>query len=163
LAENAMLPFHGEMAKKLQLKWLIFGLLFIGFLIFAFLSGLIPALRTQNRKQTKWFWPVFILAIYFTGFFIANHYVNKRLSVYYRMGHFALAVLCRAENNRLYLKHGIEMRPGYNGLYVTFEIIKEELVEYVENARSRFITPAIEYRQMLFERQVAQNMVVIAE
>lgn len=39
---------------------------------------------------------------------------NKSL----RQAHFMLAVTCRAENNRYYLKKGVEVRPGYLGSWL---------------------------------------------
>lgn len=46
--------------------------------------------------------------------------MNKKLSYFYRMGHFMLALICRVENNKFYLKHGFELRPGYNGMWIEF-------------------------------------------
>lgn len=37
-----------------------------------------------------------------------------------RMSHFLLSVFCRAENNRLYLKNGVEVRPGFTGKWIEF-------------------------------------------
>jgi hypothetical protein len=31
-----------------------------------------------------------------------------------------LALYCRAENNRFYLKHNVEMRPGFLGKWIEF-------------------------------------------
>lgn len=31
-----------------------------------------------------------------------------------------LALVCRAENNRIYLKHQVEMRPGFLGKWIEF-------------------------------------------
>lgn len=124
MATNSLQPFHGVMAKRQKIKYYVFAGTFVLFLIFAVLSGLIPALNKRKSKSGRWFWPLLIMVFYIIAVFVANHYFNKRLSYYYRMGHFVLSVMCRAENNRLYLKHGIEMRPGYNGLWVTFEILQ---------------------------------------
>ena len=42
---------------------------------------------------------------------------------YLRQAHFALAVVCRAENNRYYLKHGVEIRPGYLASWLEFSVV----------------------------------------
>ena len=44
---------------------------------------------------------------------------NKRI----RQAHFMLAVACRAENNRYYLKRGVEVRPGYLGSWIEFNVL----------------------------------------
>jgi hypothetical protein len=156
MAGNAMQPFHGLMAKQQRIKYYVFAGAFLLFVIFAMLSGLIPALK-KGKRNGRWFWPLIIMVVYMVGIFVANHYFNKRMSYHYRMGHFVLSVLCRAENNRLYLKHGIEMRPGYNGLWVTFEVLpNQDLQAYVKDARLRFLKPAIEYRNKLFNEQISQ-------
>lgn len=104
------------------------------------------------------------MLIFIVGFFVANWFMNKQMSAYYRMAHFVLAVFCRAENNRLYLQHGIEMRPGYNALWITFEMLENpDLKVYIAAARQRFLKPAIEYRQKIFNEQIQRNPLVIAE
>lgn len=45
---------------------------------------------------------------------------NKHL----RQAHFMLAVTCRAENNRYYLKRGVEVRPGYLARWVEFSVLE---------------------------------------
>lgn len=160
-----MQPFHGIASRRLRLKWLVLGSLFVVFVILAILVGLVPAIKgTKKQDGTLWFYSLLIMAIYFAGAFTANYCVNKYLSRFYRFGHFALSVICRAENNRLYLKHGIEMRPGFNGLWVSFEIYKDlNINEYIENAKKRFLQPAIDYRQRVFSESIAKNQSVILE
>mgnify|MGYP003353025647 CR=1 FL=1 len=135
------------------------GSSFVVAVVLAILVGLVPAMKgTKKQNGTLWFYSVLIVALFFIAAFIANHFVNKYLSRFYRFGHFALAVVCRAENNRLYLKHGIEMRPGFNGLWLTFDIYSDlNINEYVENAKKRFLQPAIDFRQKMFNEGVAQN------
>ena len=40
-----------------------------------------------------------------------------------RQAHFVLSVACRAENNRTYLKQGVELRPGYLAKWIEFSVI----------------------------------------
>lgn len=157
MAGTAMQPFHGLMAKQQKIKYWIFAGAFLLFLLFSILSGVIPALK-KGRRNGRWFWPLIIALVYVVGISVANHYINKNMSYKYRMGHFVLSVFCRAENNRLYLKHGVEMRPGYNGLWVTFEVLpNQDLQAYVNDARLRFLKPAIEYRNKLFNEQISKS------
>ena len=155
-ASAAMEPFHGVMSRRTKIKYFILSVAFVVFLILALLAGLIPSMKDdQNNKAARWFWPLFLMLLYIVGFFVANWLLNRQLSQYYRMAHFVLAVFCRAENNRLYLKHGIEMRPGFNALYLTFEMFDNpDMNVFVTNARQRFLKPAIEYRQKIFNEQI---------
>ena len=34
-----------------------------------------------------------------------------------------LAIVCRAENNRYYLKRGVELRPGYLARWIEFNVV----------------------------------------
>jgi hypothetical protein len=38
-----------------------------------------------------------------------------------------LAVYCRAENNRLFLKRNVEMRPGFLGKWIEYIIYDQEI------------------------------------
>ena len=41
-----------------------------------------------------------------------------------RQAHFILSIVCRAENNRYYLKRGVECRPGYLGRWIEFNVLE---------------------------------------
>lgn len=60
-------------------------------------------------------WVGFLVVLYLIALYIVHAFFKSKCSYEYRMSHFLLAVFCRAENNRLYLRHGVEMRPGFNG------------------------------------------------
>jgi hypothetical protein len=47
---------------------------------------------------------------------ITKHFSNK----YLKQGHFMLGLICRSENNRVFLHHNVEVRPGYLGKWVEF-------------------------------------------
>jgi hypothetical protein len=164
-ASAALEPFHGVMSKKFKIKYLIVAVAFVVFLGLALLAGLVPTMNEDpNNKAARWFWPLFIMIVFIIGFFVLSWYLNRQMSAYYRMAHFVLAVFCRAENNRLYLKHGIEVRPGYNALWLTFEMLDSpDMNLYVKNARQRFLKPALEYRQKIFAEQIQRNPLVVAE
>ena len=130
-AKVALDPFLGAMSRRLKIKYIFLTAFFVLSVGLAIMAGLVDALNGKKGSY-RWFWPAFILTIFLVAAFTANFFFNRRLSHYYRNAHFVLALFCRAENNRLYLPHGIEMRPGYNGLWVTFEIINtNDLSEYL--------------------------------
>lgn len=58
---------------------------------------------------------------------------------YLRQAHFILAVVCRAENNRYYLKRGVECRPGYLGRWIEFNVLDnlEGRVDLVQLLKDR--------------------------
>lgn len=65
-----MKPFHGVIAKKQKLKYIILAASFFVFLIFAVLAGYLPSLK--EGESGGWFWPALIMVIYFLGAFILN-------------------------------------------------------------------------------------------
>ena len=69
-----------------------------------------------------------MIAIYFVLVYIMQKVVKRFQNSLLRQAHFVLAVVCRAENNRYYLKRGVEVRPGYLARWIEFiclEIDKE--------------------------------------
>ena len=50
---------------------------------------------------------------------------------YLRISHFLLAIYCRAENNRFYLKRHVTLRPGYLAKWIEFIIDKRYIPEDV--------------------------------
>ena len=64
-----------------------------------------------------------------------------------------LAVFCRAENNRLYLKNGIELRPGFLGKWIEFNCMDDMGVDDIINQmRQRFLKPCLEQKAAIFDR-----------
>lgn len=49
-----------------------------------------------------------------------------------------LAVYCRHENNRLYLKHKAELRPGFLGKWIEVIIHEEEPKEIIDKMLERY-------------------------
>lgn len=45
--------------------------------------------------------------------------------------------MCRAENNRYYLKRGVEVRPGYLARWIEFNVIKEGERDIVKLIKDR--------------------------
>jgi len=54
---------------------------------------------------------------------VSNCFQNKLL----RQAHFVLSIVCRSENNRYYLRRGVEVRPGYQARWIEFSVINHEL------------------------------------
>ncbi len=67
---------------------------------------------------------------------LSKHLANR----YLKQGHFMLALVCRCENNRVFLHRNIEMRPGYLGKFIEFHFHDEALEseEILEVMRERW-------------------------
>ena len=65
---------------------------------------------------------LFIIIFYFVILLIVNQILRKKSNYHIRMSQFLVAVLCRAENNKKYLKKGVEVRPGFLGGWIEFRI-----------------------------------------
>jgi hypothetical protein len=57
-----------------------------------------------------------------------------------------LAVVCRAENNRYYLRRGVEIRPGYLGRWIEFSSLdqNDERKDITEIMRERQANQIVE-------------------
>jgi Asp-tRNA(Asn)/Glu-tRNA(Gln) amidotransferase C subunit len=51
---------------------------------------------------------------------IVNKITKELSNKYLKQAQFMLAIVCRSENNRVFLFHNIEMRPGYLGKWIEF-------------------------------------------
>jgi hypothetical protein len=68
-----------------------------------------------------------VIAAYAILGVILNKLSKYLASRYLKQGHFILALVCRCENNRVFLHHNIEMRPGYQGKFIEFHFHDEAL------------------------------------
>ena len=106
----------------------------------------------------------FIVCIFIGTVYGVNIYFKGRSSYEYRMSQFLLAVFCRVENNRLYLRNGIEMRPGFLGKWIEFTSLDvgeyEDIIQYM---RGRFLKPSLEQKAAMFDREVSSNPELVAE
>jgi len=90
----------------------------IGMLIIILLG-----VSTSNSESGNWGNMVLYILIYFI-FVPIIYKVSKCFQCkYLRQAHFVLSVVCRAENNRYYLKRGVEVRPGYLARWVEFTVL----------------------------------------
>jgi len=66
-----------------------------------------------------------------------------------------LAVHCRAENNRIYLKNGVEMRPGFLARWVEFRILEtRDMGKVLSKMRLRFLKESLNQKTAQFDREV---------
>ena len=92
-----------------------------------------------------WFTCALIVCIYLFIVFGLLYRKNLNHSRLLRESHFLLSVFCRAENNRLYLRHGIEMRPGYCAKWIEFKLIQlAEHADVITHMRARFLKQNID-------------------
>lgn len=93
----------------------------------------------------SWFWCMFLIILYIVGLFIAQHLIKQRQSKALRSSQFLLAIFCRAENNKLYLKHNVEIRPGYLAKWIEINFIQlNEHPNTLSYLRSRFLKSSID-------------------
>ena len=108
--------YRGRIATRdRKIVWILIGL---G--IFALILAVIVGMLLQDTDKSPWFLTAFIIVVYLAACYGVNLYFKYRSSYEYRMAQFLLAVFCRVENNRLYLRNGIEMRPGFLGKWIEF-------------------------------------------
>ena len=108
--------------------------------------------------------PMIIVVIYLLAFVILVTILKYRSSYPMRMSQFLLAVYCRAENNRLYLKKGVEIRPGFLGKWIEFTCFDNAQVdEIIQQMRQRFLKPCLEQKSAIFEKEIMNQPDLIKE
>ena len=84
-----------------------------------------------------WFWSIFIIITF--GFLtvlvvtLCKSFINEKL----RATHFCLAILLRARNNSKFLKHGLELRPGFLGEWIEIRFFNKPMIEYLAFVNKR--------------------------
>jgi len=112
-AENVLLKFRGSVINSDMcfLIWFLISFVFIlggGMAMGALISYIITIIISSV-------YAVILIIVYF-----CLKRRNLKLLIY---GHLALAIYCRCENNRLYLRKKILMRPGYMAKWIEFNMI----------------------------------------
>ena len=105
-------PYRGHVSKldKINLAIVVGGLFFT------------IALSMSIGISIHWSISLAFILAYFI-YSAISIILTKRLSNrYLRQAHFMLAVYCRSENNRLFLKRNVEMRPGFLGKWIEYII-----------------------------------------
>ena len=68
--------------------------------------------------ESQWAYSLLTVLIFVVVGLSFNKIIRIYTNCYFRQGHFLLALFLRAENNRLYLKHNILLRPGYMAKWI---------------------------------------------
>jgi energy-coupling factor transporter transmembrane protein EcfT len=76
---------------------------------------------------SNWGYAIIAAVAYIIIGLIVNKITKHFASKYLKQGHLMLGLLCRSENNRLFLKCNIEMRPGFQGKWIEFTRHDKEL------------------------------------
>lgn len=109
-AEECLKPFRG----KLVFYDKLFYLNMLIALVLCFILSIIVGMKKHWAYMS-------IFIVLFLLFGLLQHcIIRSKSNKLLRQAHFALAVLCRAENNRFYLRAGGEVRPGYLARWVQF-------------------------------------------
>jgi hypothetical protein len=94
-----------------------YAAMFAGLLMVVILS------IVTSQGSSNWGTIVLFVLLYFI-FVPIIYKVSKCFQCkYLRQAHFILAVVCRAENNRYYLKRGVQVRPGYLARWIEFQVM----------------------------------------
>ena len=108
-------------------------------------------------NESKFWVPMILVAIYLLICLTVITILKYKSSYQMRMSQFLLSVFCRAENNRLYLKNGVEVRPGFTGKWIEFTCLdmnKYTIDDVVQQMRQRFLKPCLEQKAALFDREI---------
>lgn len=67
---------------------------------------------------SHWAYSIIFIFVFFIYVFIQYKILKLKMNKPIRQTHFMLALFCRAENNRFYMKKHVELRPGYLGKWM---------------------------------------------
>ena len=139
--------YRGVLARRN--KFVKIGMFASG-LVFLILAVVVGMLDEGN------YWaPMLIVVAYLLSCLVVIMFFKYRSSYKMRMSQFLLAVFCRAENNRLYLKHGIEVRPGFLGKWIEFTCLQTVSTDdIIQQMRQRFLKPTLEQKAAIFDKEI---------
>ena len=151
-----MKDYRGALAKRNKITKLA--------LLGAFVVVVIIAIVVGMLDEGNYWAPLLIIVFYLICFMIVTTIMKYRSSYHMRISQFLLSVFCRAENNRLYLKHGVEMRPGFLAKWVEFTCLDNSTTdEMIRNMRQRFLKPALEQRAAIYDKQLMTHTALVKE
>mmetsp|Transcript_19018 Transcript_19018/g.29164 ORF Transcript_19018/g.29164 Transcript_19018/m.29164 type:complete len:135 (-) Transcript_19018:1013-1417(-) len=101
------------MMKNYRGKILFYDMLGWGTILFGLFIIIMLGIGTSSSSGGNWGNMVLYILLYFIVVPIIYKVSKCFQCRYLRQAHFVLSVVCRAENNRYYLKRGVEVRPGY--------------------------------------------------
>ena len=114
-ATKLVAPYRGKIARIEKIKNIFLVVMFFVFLITAIWVGI----GTNN-----WLWTVFITTIYIAMTATSIYCIKFGYSRALRQSHMLLSLFCRVENNRLFLKLGLEIRPGYLAKWIEIDVVE---------------------------------------
>lgn len=115
--------YRGKLAKRNKLMKIILGAAFLLTVILAVLVGMLD--------EGNYWAPMLMVVCYLVILLIVTTIIKHRSSYDMRISQFLLSVFCRAENNRLYLKHGVEVRPGFLAKWIEFTCLDNDSTEEI--------------------------------
>ena len=118
LATMLMKNYRGKIQKYDMIGWII---ILLGFFII-----ILMGIGTSDSDSGNWGNMVLYILLYFIMVPIVYKISKCFQCKYLRQAHFVLSVVCRAENNRYYLRRGVEVRPGYLARWIEFDVIDTE-------------------------------------
>lgn len=114
-ASRLQLNYRGKIVRLDKICWACLGLA----LFFCIMMGVCSSDPGSSGYGPMLGW----LLAYLVFVPVMMKYTKMQQDLLLRQAQFVLAVVCRAENNRYYLKNGIEMRPGYLAKWIEFNSI----------------------------------------
>ena len=155
-ASELLEPYRGQLAFRNKIIKIALG-------IAALITMFIAVSVGMSMNNVYWA-PMLIVMTYLIVFLIVVTIFKYRSSYQMRMSQFLLSVYCRAENNRLYLKHGVEIRPGFTGKWIEFSCLDTNVVdEIIQMMRQRFLKPCLEQKAAIFDKEVMGQAGLIEE
>lgn len=146
-ASELIEPYRGALARRNKIIKIVLAV--------AALVDLIMAISIGMSMGGNYWAPMLVVVVYLLIFLIIITIFKYRSSYQMRMSQFLLSVYCRAENNRLYLKHGVEVRPGFTGKWIEFACLETNVVdEIIQMMRQRFLKPCLEQKAAIFDKEV---------
>ena len=94
------------------------------FILSGMLVIILLGIATSGDENASWGWMFLYLLFYFLYVIVVYKICKYFQCKLLRQAHFVLSVVCRAENNRYYLKKGVEIRPGYLAKWVLFSVME---------------------------------------
>ena len=128
--------YRGLLAKRERMKTMISAIVFAVVVLICLIIGM-----ASGGYALIAFFIIGSVLAYVLYASILQALSNKAI----RTSHFLLAVFCRAENNRYYLRQGVEMRPGYLGRWIEFHVLPEDqpMEITLANMRKRFLKESL--------------------
>mmetsp|Transcript_815 Transcript_815/g.1453 ORF Transcript_815/g.1453 Transcript_815/m.1453 type:complete len:503 (-) Transcript_815:742-2250(-) len=156
--DNSSLPSHqvtfkefqgtinlaSTLMKNYRGKILLYDMLGWGTIGFGMFVIMMMGIGTSNSTQPNWGNLVLFILLYFILVPIIYKISKCFQCKYLRQAHFVLAVTCRAENNRHYLKRNIEVRPGYLASWIEFCVVdtdngRKQVIEVVRERQFKIM------------------------